>query len=137
MTNIGEFKVLIVEDYIEISEILETSLRRMNFASDIIKAHSLKEAQVAIEEQLGINFILIDWKLPDGTGLVLLEKLRSHDSFKNCPIMMVTGQDSIDDILEAVRMGASEYLVKPFTSAELKQKVEDLIDRHILLTLPA
>lgn len=137
MSSAQDFKVLIVEDYVEVSEVLETDLRAMNFASHIIKAYSLKEAMQMIEENQGINFILIDWKLPDGDGLKLLKGLRNNALFKDCPIMMVTGKDSIDDILEATRLGASEYLVKPFTTLELKEKVEHLIEKHLQYQLLA
>lgn len=135
MIAMNEFNVLIVEDNIDVSEVLSTDLKEINFASNISIAHTLKEAMRYIEEVKGINFILIDWNLPDGTGIALLEKLRKSAPFQDCPIMMVTAQDNIDDVLEAMRLGANEYLIKPWTPAELKEKIDHMIEKNQPTTL--
>lgn len=131
----SEFNVLIVEDNIDVSEVLVADLKKIDFAAKITSAHSLKEAIKRIEEEPSFNFILIDWNLPDGSGIALLEKLRKSEAFKNCSIMMVTAQDNIDDVLEAMRLGANEYLIKPWTPTELREKIEHMVEKRLSVML--
>ena len=68
--------------------------------------------------------VLTDWNMPNMSGLELLKKCRSEEAFKKIPIMFVTAEGEQSQILEAIKEGVTEYVVKPFTSEKIKEKLE-------------
>ena len=75
-----------------------------------------------------IHFILSDWNVPDGTGLDLLKEVRSRKHLAPIPILMVTAEDSISYMLEAIEEGVNEYLIKPWTPEEFDEKIQSAWD---------
>lgn len=117
-----ETKFLIVEDESDIAEILEEELKEMKFTGEIFTADNFQRAKSLLDQNL-IDYIISDWNLEGPTGLDLLKYIRTHERYKNLPFLMVTGNDEIEEMLRATEEGSSDYLVKPWTGRELKQKV--------------
>ncbi len=120
---------LIVEDESDIAEIIEQQLLEMSFSGTIFKVDSFDEAKKTLENN-PISFIISDWNLSGLTGLDLLKYIRTHDTLKQIPFLMVTGNDDIDEMLRATEEGTSDYLVKPWNETELKQKVFSAWEFH-------
>ena len=72
------------------------------------------------------DFVITDWDMPGMTGIELLKAVRANDRVKELPILMVTVEAQRDQIVEAAQAGVNGYLVKPFTSQVLKEKIEKI-----------
>jgi len=70
-----------------------------------------------------IDLVLLDWNMPGMNGYDVLVELKSNDKYKHIPVMMVTTEGQKRSIVAAVRAGADNYLVKPFTVDELENKI--------------
>jgi two-component system chemotaxis response regulator CheY len=115
-------KILSVDDSAIIRKIIRSGVEVLDYqlieASDGLEALSILER--SSEE---IVLILLDWNMPGMDGLVFLEKIKSTESLKHIPIMMVTTESEKENIIRAIQAGAINYLVKPFTIEELMKKV--------------
>lgn len=110
--------ILIVDDDINILELIQRHLHSMNYHS--YKAVSVKEA-VAILRDTQIDLLITDLKMPEVDGFQLIQFASEH--YPNMPKLVVTGYPSVQDALSAIKSGAVDYLVKPFTKEELRQGV--------------
>ncbi len=110
--------ILIVDDDINILELIQRHLQSLDYHT--YKAVSVKEA-VAILRDTEIDLLITDLKMPEVDGFQLVKFVSEH--YPNMPKLVVTGYPSVQDALSAIKSGAVDYLVKPFTKEELKQGV--------------
>ncbi len=110
--------ILIVDDDINILELIQRHLHSLDYHT--YKAVSVKEA-VAILRDTEIDLLITDLKMPEVDGFQLIQFASEH--YPNMPKLVVTGYPSVQDALSAIKSGAIDYLVKPFTKEELKQGV--------------
>ncbi|AFL80962.1 response regulator with CheY-like receiver, AAA-type ATPase, and DNA-binding domains [Aequorivita sublithincola DSM 14238] len=110
--------ILIVDDDINILELIQRHLHSLDYHS--YKAVSVKEA-VAILRDTEIDLLITDLNMPEVDGFQLIQFASEH--YPNMPKLVVTGYPSIQNALSAIKSGAVDYLVKPFTKEELKQGV--------------
>ncbi|MCK5076764.1 MAG: response regulator, partial [Calditrichia bacterium] len=68
-----------------------------------------------------------DWNMPNMTGLEFVKHVRSNDSTKDLPILMVTTRGMKQDILEAMQAKVNSYIIKPFTPQAIKEKIEKVL----------
>lgn len=114
-------KFLIVDDSSTMRRIIKNSLKRIGF-EDILEAANGREALEIFEDA---DIILTDWNMPEIDGLEFVKEVRTKD--KSIPILMVTTNAAKDDIVEALKNGVNDYIVKPFTPETLKEKVESVL----------
>jgi len=114
-------KVLFVEDSPTMRRIITNSLTKIGF-TDIIEAEHGEDALKKIEG-IKVDLILTDWNMPEMNGEELVKHLRGTAEYKNTPIFMITTRGMKDDVLTAVKLGVSGYVVKPFTPEILKKKL--------------
>ena len=81
-------------------------------------------AKLKVEE---INFVITDWNMPEMDGLTFVSTLRSMEEYKNLPVLMITTRSVKDDIMEAMKAGVNNYIVKPFTPDTLKAKIDQIL----------
>ncbi len=107
-------KVFLIDDEESILKVISTILKNEGFT--VITAKSKKEA---IQKLSNIHFdiILSDYRLPDGTGIEILQELREQNSFT--PFIMITAYGSINGAVEAMQKGANHYISKPIDSSQL------------------
>lgn len=110
--------ILIVDDDINILELIQRHLHSLDYHS--YKAVSVKEA-VSILRDTEIDLLITDLNMPEVDGFQLIQFASEH--YPNMPKLVVTGYPSIQNALSAIKSGAVDYLVKPFTKEELKQGV--------------
>jgi DNA-binding NtrC family response regulator len=111
--------ILIVDDDIDIVELIQRHLHSMGYYS--FRALSVKEA-VAILRDTEIDLLITDLKMPEVDGFELIQFASEH--YPNMPKLVVTGYPSVQDALSAIKSGAVDYLVKPFTKEELKNAIQ-------------
>jgi two-component system chemotaxis response regulator CheY len=121
------FDVLIVDDSAAIRKILQRVLRQSDLpVGAIVEAGDGVEAMDALNQHQ-IGLILSDINMPNMDGLQLLNQVRGNDRFKNIPMLMITTEGSQNKVLEAVNLGASGYVRKPFTAEQIKEKLVGLV----------
>ena len=117
-------KILIVEDEIKTGEYLRQGLREAGFAVDL--AHDGQEGlQLALEG--GHDLLILDVMLPGMDGWQVLTQLRLRH--KTMPVLFLTARDQVEDRVKGLELGADDYLVKPFSFAELLARVRTILRR--------
>lgn len=111
-------QILIVEDDNELNRGLCTAFK--NDGKNVVSASSIKAAREQIE-LLKPSLVLLDINLPDGSGLDLLKDIKSSDS--DLPVIMLTANDTDDDIVKGLDLGADDYITKPFSLSVLRARV--------------
>ena len=119
-------KVIVIDDMNTMLKIQKSMLKKMGF-TNIIEANDGKPALKLIQEAhdagAPFQFIMSDWNMPDISGLDLLKNLRADERFKKVPFLMVTAESEQANVVEAVKAGVSNYVVKPFTYDSLLAKI--------------
>jgi two-component system chemotaxis response regulator CheY len=125
-------KIMVVDDSMTTRRIIINCLHRLGF-KEIVEAENGKKAFETLT-QVGADLILTDWNMPEVSGLEFVQKVRSHDNLKKTPIIMITTNSSKEEVLEALRAGVNNYIVKPFTPETLKEKILSILPSSIQLT---
>ncbi len=118
----GRKKVLVVDDDAEIVELISDILTR-DGRFEIKTASSGYEAGMTTQ-MFRPDLILLDYMLPDVNGNVVCQTIRSNPEFENTRIIIVSGVIKQDEIDQLLRSGASDFVRKPFTIAELTEKID-------------
>ena len=118
--------ILIVEDDMAIREMMAFSLRREGF--ETFKAASGHEALEQLN-QVHPDLIVIDWGLPDMSGIDLIDMIRRDDVIKEVPIIMLTARAEECDKVKGLERGADDYLTKPASMLELMARIRAQLRR--------
>ena len=119
-------KILIVDDFATMRKILKNVLTQIGF-KNIMEAEDGEAALKALKKDK-YDLVLCDWSMPEMPGIELLGKIRSDNDLKEVPFIMVTAETNKDKILEAVKAGVSNYIVKPFTTETVDEKLKQTFD---------
>ena len=118
--------VLIVEDDPGIQDMLKYSLEVEGYKT--YPAFTVKEGWHAIENKT-IDLVLLDWMLPDNSGIDLLHRIRKYHSM--LPVIMVTAKAEEEDRILGLDVGADDYITKPFSVRELNSRIQALLRRSM------
>jgi two-component system phosphate regulon response regulator PhoB len=116
--------ILIVEDDQGIQEMMAYALEPEGYR--VSSALSVKDAWAMLEKK-NIDLVLLDWMLPDQSGLDLLRRIRKYQS--NLPVIMITAKTEEDDKILGLDVGADDYITKPFSVRELKSRIQAVLRR--------
>jgi two-component system chemotaxis response regulator CheY len=105
--------------------IIVNTLKRAGY-NDVTEATDGKDALAKMKVEQ-FNFVITDWNMPEMDGLTFVSQVRSLDEFKDLPILMVTTRSVKDDIIEAMKAGVNNYIVKPFTPETLGEKIGQVL----------
>lgn len=113
--------ILIVDDFATMRRIVSTCLMQLGFGN----LTEAEDGQTALAKlaQKEFKLIISDWNMPKMMGIDLLRAVRSDERFQSIPFVMVTAEGVKENVLEAVKAGVSNYVVKPFTAEILEQKL--------------
>lgn len=122
-----DMKILVVDDFSTMRRIIKNLLRDLGFAN----TDEADDGNSALPMlQTGkYDFLVTDWNMPGMTGIELLKNVRADENLKTLPILMVTAEAKRDQIVAAAQAGVNGYVVKPFTAAVLKEKIEKIFER--------
>jgi len=117
-------KVLVVDDSATMRRIIENNLKSAGY-EDVIQASNGLEA---LSSMAGVELVLTDWNMPVMDGLSLVKEIRSNPAFSSVPIVMITTEGAKEEVIEALKQGVNDYIVKPFTKVTLMEKIEKVIN---------
>lgn len=119
--------ILIVDDFSTMRRIIKNLLRDLGFTN----TSEADDGTTALPMlQTGkFDFLVTDWNMPGMQGIDLLKAVRSDPELASLPVLMVTAESKRDQIVEAAQAGVNGYVVKPFTAATLKEKIDKIFER--------
>jgi len=120
-------KILIVDDFSTMRRIIKNLLRDLGFNNTVEADDGL--TALPILNAGGIDFLVTDWNMPGMQGIDLLKTVRADPNLSTLPVLMVTAETKREQIIEAAQAGVNGYIVKPFTAATLKEKIEKIFER--------
>ncbi len=118
--------ILAVEDEPAIRDMIRYSLEREGYA--VVTANDVGEARRFIDEH-SIDLALVDWMLPDASGLEFVRFLRKSPETLRLPVVVLTARSEEQDITRGLDAGADDYITKPFSPRELHARLRALLRR--------
>ena len=116
-----------MDDFSTMRRIIKNLLRDLGF-TNISEADDGSTALPMLKNG-DFDFLVTDWNMPGMSGFDLLKAVRADEKLKTLPILMVTAEAKRDQIIAAAQAGVNGYIVKPFTAAVLKEKIEKIFER--------
>lgn len=114
-------RVLVVDDFATMRKIIKNVLKQISI-DNVVEAENGKHALSVLRSD-DIDFIISDWIMPEMTGIEFLKACKEDETIKNIPFVMVTAEAQKDSVLEAIKSGVDNYIVKPFTPEKLKDVI--------------
>ncbi len=122
-----DIKILIVDDFATMRRIIKNLLRDLGF-ENTDEAEDGAKALPKLQNG-DYKFVITDWNMPAMPGIELLKAIRADRRLQALPVLMVTAEQRREQIVEAAEAGVNGYIVKPFTAAMLKEKIERIFER--------
>lgn len=120
-------KILVVDDFSTMRRIIKNLLKDLGFTN--IQEADDGNTALPMLNQGEFDFVVTDWNMPGMQGIDLLRAIRSSDKLKHLPVLMVTAEAKKEQIIAAAQAGVNGYVVKPFTAATLKEKLDKIFER--------
>lgn len=117
--------VLVVDDSRIMRNIVKNTFTSMEIPCQFVEAGNGKEALKQLEQQ-EVHLVLLDWNMPELSGLDFLKTVRAMDKYKSLPIIMVTSEAARYNVIEALKNGATDYIIKPVNEKNFKEKLSKI-----------
>jgi two-component system chemotaxis response regulator CheY len=121
-----EMKFLVVDDYSTMRRIVKNLLHDLGYAN-VTEADDGNTALPLLQNG-SFDFLITDWNMPGMAGLDLLKAVRANEKLKKMPVLMLTAEAKREQIVEAAQAGVNGYVIKPFTAATLKEKIDKILE---------
>jgi two-component system chemotaxis response regulator CheY len=120
-------KVLIVDDQYSVRQMTRLSLEEIG----IKHVHEAEDGKGALETAgtQPLDLIISDYNMPEMDGIELLRSIRGHATARRVPFILLTGRGDRELVVTAAKAGANNYLIKPFTAATLRDKIEQVMGK--------
>jgi two-component system chemotaxis response regulator CheY len=120
-------KILVVDDFSTMRRIIKNLLKDLGFTN--IQEADDGTTALPMLVRGDFDFVVTDWNMPRMQGIDLLRAIRADENLKYLPVLMVTAEAKKEQIVAAAQAGVNGYVVKPFTAATLKEKLEKIFQR--------
>jgi two-component system chemotaxis response regulator CheY len=120
-------RALVIDDSRAMRTILRGILTSLEF--EVAEAADGKQAIDMLDRDSGFDLALVDWNLPEMSGLEIVTELRGDPRFENLRLLMVTTETEFESVSQALKAGANEYIMKPFDR-------DMLLDKLVMLGIP-
>ena len=121
------YKVLVIDDDRDLCRLIRNNLEREGYLVSVQYSGDRGVAEAISNEY---ELIILDVMLPVKSGFEVLTEIRKYS---NVPVLMLTAKDSEGDKVSGLRMGADDYITKPFSNSELSARIESLLRRYLVL----
>ncbi len=118
--------ILVVDDFPTMRKIVKQVLKQLGYANVSEAEDGVLALQILKNAVTPIEFIVSDWNMPNMTGIELLKAVRADAKLKHLPFLMITAEADKENIVEAVKSGVNNYIVKPFNAGTMKEKIEKI-----------
>ncbi|MCH9743497.1 MAG: phosphate regulon transcriptional regulator PhoB [Gammaproteobacteria bacterium] len=118
--------ILVIEDEVSIRSMVRFTLIKSNY--DVLEAGDTKQAQNIIAKRLP-DLILLDWMLPQQSGISYTKKLKNNEKTRDIPIIMLTAKVEEENKVLGLDSGVDDYVVKPFSPRELVSRIKAVLRR--------
>lgn len=122
-----DMKILIVDDFSTMRRIIKNLLRDLGYTNTAEADDGV--TALPMLQNGKFDFLVTDWNMPGMQGIDLLKAVRNDPNLSTLPVLMVTAESKRDQIVEAAQAGVNGYIVKPFTAATLKEKMDKIFER--------
>ena len=123
----GAIKVLVVDDQNSVRQMTRMALEEIGFRHILEAENGVQAMETASVQPL--DLIISDYNMPEMDGLGLLRAVRGHPVARKIPFIMLTGRGDRELVVKAAQAGVNNYLVKPFTAAILRGKIEQVVGK--------
>ena len=117
-------RALVIDDSRTVRTIIRTILGEVGV--DVVEAGNGREGLDRLREAGDVGVVLVDWNMPEMDGLDFVKAVRAEIGYAALPLMMVTTNSEREHVERALEAGANEYVMKPFTGAMIREKLEML-----------
>ena len=125
--------ILIVDDCSIITSIVKKVLGKRKDVDEIFEAENGEVALEILNANPNIKLLITDWNMPVMNGLEFVERIRANNKFSKLYIIMVTSESSKIHIIQAIKAGVDNYIIKPFTINSLKDKLDVIFTNACLI----
>lgn len=118
-------RFLVVDDSSTMRRIIINTLNKLGYT----ECHEAGNGREGVERlaTTTVDMVITDWNMPEMSGVEFARAIRAGDATRTLPILMVTTNAAEGDIVEALKAGVNNYVVKPFTPATIKDKIEAIL----------
>jgi two-component system chemotaxis response regulator CheY len=116
-------KTLVVDDFATMRRIVKNVLRQIDI-TNVAEADNGKRALEVLRKEGDFELIVSDWIMPEMTGLEFLKACKEDESLRKIPFVMVTAEAQKESVIEAIKGGVDNYIVKPFTPDKLQEAIQ-------------
>ncbi len=115
-------KALVIDDSRAMRMIISQALSGCGF--EVVQAANGRQGlDVMASEGSAVNVVLVDWNMPEVNGLEFVQQVRANSGFASIPLVMVTTETEVEQMVRALDAGANEYVMKPFTREVIEDKL--------------
>ena len=118
--------ILVVDDSRIMRTIVKSYFSEMKIPCRYLEAADGSEALVHLLRER-VDLVLLDWNMPKLSGIDFIKEVRSVEKYKKLPIVMVTSEKARYNVIEALKLGATDYIVKPINGAVFAQKISKIM----------
>jgi len=122
-----KMRILVVDDFPVMRRIVRNLFKQLGY-DNIEEAENGADAYSKLKNK-SFQFIVSDWNMPDMDGFELLKKVRADSDLREIPFLMVTAEAEKQKVVDAIKAGVNNYVVKPFTAEVLKEKLDRIFEK--------
>jgi two-component system chemotaxis response regulator CheY len=117
--------ILVVDDSRIMRNIVKNTFSLMKIPCQFVEASNGRDALQFVMNQK-IDLVLLDWNMPQLSGIDFLKTIRSKEEYKDIPVIMVTSEAARYNVIEALKNGATDYIIKPVNEKSFKEKLSKI-----------
>ena len=117
--------VLVVDDSRIMRNIVKNTFSLMKIPCQFLEASNGKEALLHVQNQK-VDLVLLDWNMPELSGIDFLKQVRAQPDYAQIPIIMVTSEAAKYNVIEALKTGATDYIIKPVSEKNFREKMSKI-----------
>jgi DNA-binding response OmpR family regulator len=123
----SKYKIMVIDDEPDIVKLVKISLEMANF--EVIEAFSGKEALEKVQKIVP-DLFLLDIMMPEMNGYEVCQVLKTQDRTRHVPVVMLTAKGQKGDAEQGLKVGANDYIIKPFDPYELGEQIHEMLQEH-------